>query len=346
MKILNLRGINDLRLEERDIPTPGEGEVLVEIHACGICSSDEARVLKTGTYHFPTVPGHEFCGKIVKVGKNVDKDFLNRKVAVFPLLPCFECPACKEKHYQVCSNYKYFGSRNDGGFAEYLVVPKFNLVFLDDKIDYKIGALMEPAAVSLHALNIGNVKKGDNVLVVGTGTIGVLIGIFAQMRGANVWISGRRQKSLDLVKELSINTLNVEDPIEDVNKITDGKGMDVLFEAVGSNSSMEKCILCVKSGGTIVTVGNPHGDFNLEKNIYWKILRRQLVVKGTWNSEYNDEQNDWIEVAKIMAKKKFPFEKLITKTYELEDHKEAFDMLANKEESKLKLMFVMNTDKE
>ena len=65
MKILNLRGINDLRLEERDIPTPGEGEVLVEIHACGICSSDEARVLKTGTYHFPTVPGHEFCGKIL-----------------------------------------------------------------------------------------------------------------------------------------------------------------------------------------------------------------------------------------------------------------------------------------
>lgn len=346
MKVLNLRGINDLRLEEREIPKPGENEVLVEIHACGICSSDEARVLKTGTYHFPTVPGHEICGKVVKTGEGVNKELLNKKVAIFPLLPCFECQSCKDKHYQVCSNYKYFGSRNDGGFSEYLVVPKWNLVLLNDSIDYKIGALMEPSAVSLHAIKLGNVKENDNVLIVGTGTIGILIGLLAKLKGANVWISGRRQKSLDLVKELSLNTINVDNPIEDIEIITKGKRMDVVFEAVGTSSSLEKCILSTKNSGTIVVVGNPHGDMNLEKDIYWKILRRQLKIKGIWNSDYNDEENDWKDIAKIMAKNEIPFEKIVTRTFELKDHKEAFDLLTDKDESKLKLMFRMNEDKE
>ena len=131
MKVLNLRAVNDLRLEEKEIPVPGENEVLLEIHACGICSSDEERVLKTGTYHFPTVPGHEFAGKIAKLGKNVDSNLLNKKAAVFPLLPCMKCTSCKEEKYAMCSNYKYFGSRNDGAYGEYLVVPVWNLVIRD-----------------------------------------------------------------------------------------------------------------------------------------------------------------------------------------------------------------------
>ena len=341
MRVLSLKGINKLELEEREKPTPGKGEVLVEIHACGICSSDEDRVLKTGTYHFPTVPGHEFSGVVVELGEDVEEDLLNKKVSVFPLLPCFECDACKEEHYPMCSNYKYFGSRNDGGFAEYLVVPKWNLVVLDESIDNKVGAMMEPAAVALHATNIGGVKEGDNVVVVGTGTVGILIGVFSKLKGANVWISGRKQKSSDFVKELGFDTIDIEDPIKYVEKITDNKRMDVVFEAVGTNDSMTKSILFAKNAGTIVAVGNPHGDFHLEKDVYWKILRRQLIIKGTWNSEYSDKVNDWKEVAELMKEHGFPFEKLITKTYDLSEHKEAFEDLANKDMMKTKLMFEM-----
>lgn len=346
MKVLNLEGVNDLRLEEKEKPVPKEGEVLIEIHACGICSSDEARVLTTGTYHFPTVPGHEFSGKVVELGEGVSEDYLHKKVSVFPLLPCFECTSCKEKHYPMCKDYKYFGSRNDGGFAEYLCVPTWNLVVLDDSVSYKVGALMEPSAVSLHAVNIGNVKEGDNVAVVGTGTIGILIGVFSKLKGANVYISGRKEKSLQIPKELGFNTLDIENPIEDSEKVTNGERMDIVFEAVGTNDSMSKSILMTKNAGTIVAVGNPHGDFNLEKDVYWKILRRQLTLKGTWNSEYNDEVNDWKQVAKLMEEKGFPFEKLITKTFKLEEHKEAFDLLVDKDVCKTKLMFVINEDKE
>lgn len=344
MKVLNLRGINDLRLEEKEKPVPKAGEVLVEIHACGICSSDEARVLKTGTYHFPTVPGHEFSGKVVEVGDFVDKKYLNKKVAVFPLLPCFECTACKKGEYALCSNYKYFGSRNDGGFAEYLAVPVWNLVELDDSIDYKVGALMEPSAVALHAVNIGNVKEGDNVVVVGTGTIGILIGAFCKLKGANVWLSGHSQNKIDNVKALDLDVLDLKDPVNDALNITNFERMDVVFEAVGSEDSLKNCILLAKNSGTIVTVGNPRGDFKLEKDVYWKILRRQLTIKGTWNSEYNDSNNDWKEVAKLMKEKNFPFEKLITSLFKLEEYDEAFDILSDKNKFKTKIMFEINKE--
>lgn len=344
MKVLNLRGINDLRLEEKEKPVPKQGEVLVEIHACGICSSDEARVLKTGTYHFPTIPGHEFSGKVVEVGEFVDKKYLNKKVAVFPLLPCFECTSCKKGKYALCANYKYFGSRNDGGFEEYLAVPVWNLIELDDSIDYKVGALMEPSAVALHAVNIGNIKEGDNITVVGTGTIGILIGAFCKLRGANVWICGHSKTKLDNVKELGLNVLDIDDPVNDVLNVTNLERMDVVFEAVGSNESMKNCILMAKNSGTIVAVGNPKDDFKLEKDVYWKILRRQLTLKGTWNSEYSDDNNDWKEVSQLMKKKDFPFEKLITNVFKLEDHEEAFNLLSNKNKFKTKIMFEINKE--
>lgn len=340
MKVLNLYGINDLRLDERPLPEPKENEVLVKVYACGICSSDEARVLKTGTYHFPTVPGHEFAGQIVKLGNNVDEKLLNRKAAVFPLLPCNECTACKNEEYAMCSNYKYFGSRNDGGFSEYLVVPVWNLVLLDDSVDYEVGSLMEPSAVALHATNIAEVKQNMNVAISGSGTIGILIGVFCKLKGANVYIIGINDKILDLVKELGFKTLKAENCVEDVEKITKDERMDVVFEAVGTNESMENCILMTKNKGTIVAVGNPTSDFHLRKDVYWKILRRQLQLKGTWNSDYGEKQNDWKEVAELMKQNNFPFKKLITNTYELEEFKEAFDLLQDKEKEKIKITFI------
>ena len=88
MKVLDLMKVGELVLEEREIPVPGKGEVLLKVRACGICSSDEARIFTTGTYHFPTVPGHEFAGEVVKVGEGVDEALIGKRASVFPLLPC------------------------------------------------------------------------------------------------------------------------------------------------------------------------------------------------------------------------------------------------------------------
>lgn len=154
---LVLHGVNDLKYQKIDNYTLKKDCVLVKIKYCGICSSDIERIFLTGTYHFPTIPGHEMSGQIVGVNDE-DEELLGKKACIFPLMPCMKCKACEKEEYAQCSNYNYFGSRCDGGFAEYLLVPKWNLVLFDDSLDYKIAALCEPAAVSLHAINIAGIK--------------------------------------------------------------------------------------------------------------------------------------------------------------------------------------------
>lgn len=341
MKALSLQAVGKLVLEERQRPVPGEREVLVRIRACGICSSDKARIFETGTYHFPTVPGHEFAGQIVEAGKGCSSGLIGRRASIFPMLPCMKCPSCLKQEYATCSNYKYFGSRNDGGFEEYLAVPEWNLNLLDDSVDYRIGALSEPAAVSYHAVSIGDVKKGDQVVVIGTGAIGLLIGYFAQLRGGHVYICGRNEEKLQFARELGFDTLHSESLPEDAARITGGQRMNVVFEAVGNNRAMETAILSATPGGTVVAVGNPEGDFHLPKDVYWKILRWQLNVRGTWNSSFSDRQNDWKAVAELMKRKDFPFEKLITREYRLEESEKAMEDLRSNM-AIARLMFVMD----
>lgn len=340
MHVLNLYGVGDLRYEERDLPKPGQGEVLLRIRACGICSSDEERIYLTGTYHFPTVPGHEFAGQIVALGEGVSEELLGRKASVFPLLPCRTCHSCQQEDYPMCASYNYFGSRCDGGFAEYLAVPVWNLVLLEEKMDDQVAAMLEPAAVSYHAMEIGNVKKGDKVAIIGTGTIGILIGAFCRMQGAEVYICGRRKESMEFVESLGFATIPVEQIGEEAKKRTDGVGMDVVLEAVGTKEALSQAIAGVRNSGTIVAVGNPKGDLVLEKAVYWQILRRQLTLKGTWNSNYKETENDWKKAAAFMSQGTFPFDKLITRTYEMKDYQEAMDFLRDKSVSKAKVMFV------
>lgn len=342
MKVLDLMKVGELVLEERETPVPGKGEVLLKVRACGICSSDEARIFTTGTYHFPTVPGHEFAGEVVKVGEGVDGSLIGKRASVFPLLPCKQCSSCKKEDYATCSDYKYFGSRNDGGFSEFLAVPVWNLNFVDDSVSFETAALSEPAAVAHHAVKASGVKPGDKAVVVGSGAIGILMAYFLKKAGGDVYVAGRRKEALEFIESLGFKTIDVKDMVEEVNRITGGERMDIAIEGVGSSKAFADCIMSLKPGGTLVAVGNPHCDFELPKDIYWKILRWQLNIKGTWNSAYGSKDNDWKAVAEAMKDHDFPFEKLITEKYTLDQSNEAMDRLRDKSRHKARLMFVMD----
>ena len=134
MKALNLHAVGDLRYEEVPDPVREKGEVLMKVRACGICGSDIPRIFKKGTYHFPTIPGHEFAGEIVDAD---NKELIGKRAAVFPLIPCRQCAACETGNYAQCSHYDYYGSRRDGGFAEYIAVKEWNLVFFDDSLSFE-----------------------------------------------------------------------------------------------------------------------------------------------------------------------------------------------------------------
>ena len=294
MKACILHAINDLRFEEVEKPSPRKGEVLVKIHASGICGSDIGRVFTKGTYHFPTILGHEFAGEVVETGKGVDKALLGRKAAVFPLLPCKKCDMCEVGEYASCRNYNYFGSRCNGGFAEYIVVPVWNLVFADARIAFEEAAMAEPAAVSLHALSRAGINFGDTVAVFGAGPIGLMLAEFAKAWGASkVVLLDIDQKKLDFAYKLGnqyIINNSKDEYVDETMAITEGFGVDIAIEGAGVSSACAGCLKIVKPQGSVVLMGNPSGEMKLAQKDYWEILRKQLNLYGTWNSNYTQKE--------------------------------------------------------
>lgn len=337
------------RLEYKEVPTPApkEGEVLLRIRACGICSSDIPRIFQTGTYHFPTIPGHEFSGEIVQAGPSADRALVGKRAVVFPLIPCGKCPSCQVGEYARCEHYDYFGSRRDGAFAEYLAVPVWNLVTFPESLPYTTAALCEPVSVAKHCADAGDIQLGDSVAVIGTGTIGLAAALWARLAGARqVILVGRSEDKLSFARSLGIDeTVNTQQGgLARLLELTDGRGANVVLECVGSSESVCEAVSCAKKGGTVVLTGNPNGDITLPKQVYWKILRGELTVRGTWNSSYNASRNDWETALRYMADGRLPVAKLITHRFALRDHAQALDTVRARDVFSVKVMFEMGQE--
>jgi len=283
-----LHSPGDLRFEDVPEPITEKSEVLVKVKCAGICSSDIARIFSTGAYRYPLIPGHEFSGETAD----------GRRVSVFPLLPCFECESCKLKHYETCSNYGYIGSRQDGAFAEYVAVPEWNLVEIPNNMSFEVAALLEPTSVALHAAKRLDLQNISNVAVVGNGVIGKLIAKWLGIFGVN-----------------NIDLLGRSDMPHSVC-------YDACVEAVGSVDSLRRCIELVRPNGQIALVGNPVKDFCLEQKLYWQILRKQINVRGSWNSRY---PSDWQQVIECVDK--LYINEVISDCYSFAELGKALDMM-------------------
>lgn len=348
MKAYVLEDVN--RLEYKEVATPElkSGEVLVEMKAAGICGSDIPRIFETGTYHFPTIPGHEFSGKVVQTGDGVDANWYGKRVGIFPLIPCKECPACKKSGYEMCSHYNYLGSRCDGGFAEYVAVPEWNLIELPDAVSYEEAALLEPASVALHAVR--RVNWGEQIASValfGLGTIGILIAEWLHINGAkNVYATGHSEEHGKLMQEVTSLTYQYQNAKQTdvkawVSRETDEKGVDVVFDCVGSSQSLEDAIMCVRPGGQVVIVANPKGDVELSKDIYWKILRKQIRFTGTWNSSFvHEDTDDWNMVLKHCAKGELKLREMVTHELPFDELQKGLAVMREKSEYRNKVMVV------
>ena len=205
MKAMVLHHINDFSLETVPEPVLESGEVLVAVKAVGICGSDIPRVYDTGTYSYPLIPGHEFSGVVTRIGECADETWQNRRVGVFPLIPCKNCLPCARRQYEMCRNYSYLGSRRDGGFAEYVAVPQENLIELPDKVSYEEAAMLEPMAVAVHAMKRGNPSVTDTVAVCGLGTIGLLLCMFLKEAGVKrVLAIGNNSRQRQFARQFGI----------------------------------------------------------------------------------------------------------------------------------------------
>ncbi|MGE5558445.1 MAG: galactitol-1-phosphate 5-dehydrogenase [Bacillota bacterium] len=346
MKALVLHGINDLRYEEVPIPKPASGEVLVKIRASGVCGSDIPRIFTKGTYHFPTIPGHEFAGEVAETGKGVNSGWIDKKVAVFPLLPCRKCEPCLIGEYAQCRDYNYFGSRCNGGFAEYLTVPVWNLVAVPEGLSLKEAAMAEPAAVAIHALRQVGLEPGDNVAIFGAGPIGLMLGQWAKAWGADrVMLADIDGGKIAFAREQGFSHVfnsSAGDPVAWVNEVTEGRGADVAVEGAGVSDTLEQCLKCVRPFGRIVAMGNPAGDMILSQKAYWELLRKQLKIAGTWNSSYVAlPKNDWVMALRAMETGRINVKGFITHAVPLEQAGEVLAMMRDRTAFYNKVMFVM-----
>lgn len=316
MKACVLHAINDLRCEERPVPRPGPGEALLRVGACGVCGSDVPRIFKKGTYKFPLIPGHEFAGVVEKVGPDTEPFWLGRKAAVFPLVPCRHCAACEIGAYAQCEDYDYLGSRCDGGFAEYVAVPVWNLLAVPMELSIEEAAMVEPAAVAVHALRQAGLGVGDSVLVFGAGPIGLILGLWARALGAGkVLLADIDLERLRFARSLGFDHLHdaTQGDTADWAMRKTGRGADVVIEGSGSADAFEQSVLAARPFGRVVLMGNPSGEMKLSQEGYWAILRKELRVSGTWNSTYAElPRNEWKLALDYMADGRLPLGKLIT----------------------------------
>lgn len=335
MKALNLYGIGDLRLDEAEKPVPKAGEVLLRVKACGICGSDIPRVYSKGTYHFPTILGHEFAGVVEEAE---DASLVGRAASVFPLLPCGTCEACETGRYAQCKDYSYYGSREDGGMAEFLAVKRANLCLLPEGVSLAAGAMTEPAAVALHALRKGAMRLGDRVLIYGIGAIGVLAAEFARASGAaEVILVGRTEDKLRMAKERGFSAITAGD-IED-RSLTES--FDLCIEGTGSSEAVTSCARAVRAFGRIVLLGNPAEDMHLSMTEWSHVLRKEICLSGTWNSSFQTNENDWKDALHAMQQGWIHPEQCITHRYRIEDYEEAFLLMKERREPYLKVMLTM-----
>lgn len=345
MKAYVLHGIGDYRYEEVAAPTVDSGTVLVRVRAAGICGSDIPRIYKTGAYSHPLIPGHEFAGEVVETGEGVSAAWLGRRVGVFPLIPCMECPQCRQKQYEMCSHYNYLGSRTDGGFAEYVRVPEWNLLALPDAVTMEQAAMLEPMAVAVHAIRRAEPLRTDRIAVCGLGTIGLFVVMFLREMGCqNIYVAGNKDFQRKMAGKLGIS----EDEFCDVRENdfsewlpdkTDGIGADVFFDCVGRNEVLSQGIGSLAPKGTMMLVGNPVADVSMEKSLYWKILRRQLRLLGTWNSSFtHEETDDWNYVLNRLQHKTIHPEQMITHRMSPETFLQGFEIMRDKREDYVKIM--------
>ncbi len=347
MKAAQLHAPGDLRVETVAKPSPGTGQVLLEVEACGVCGSDIPRICVTGTYHFPTIPGHEFAGRVVEAGPGVDAKYLGRRSAVIPLIGCGVCEMCRTGLPFHCASYDFLGSRSDGGFAEYVLAPASNLVFLGENVSGEAAALLEPMAVGLHCMRRPGVEPGDTVVVFGAGGIGLFAAQWARLLGAGRVIQvDIRERALESARACGADTIidaSSEKAVEKVMELTSGRGADLAVEAAGSPISTAEAFRCVRRRGRISFVGRIDGAWTMPEDVLTGLMRKEQTLYGNWGFDsYSFPANDWEVAAQALSAEKIVVEPIISHRFALDEANEAVRIMRDKAEHFCKVMLVMD----
>jgi len=297
LKVARLHSVDDIRLHEEPIPTPGPDETLVRVKAVGLCGSDLHWFSEAGIgdaqLSKPLVLGHEFAG-VTEAGQ---------RVAVDPAMPCGKCEPCLAGNPNLCLHIRFAGhGADDGALRDALAWPTRHLIPLPDTLNEVDGAMLEPLGVALHAIDLGKIRPGMRVGVFGCGPIGLLVLQLARVAGAtDVFVSEPLNHRLEVGRRFGGKTWTASVQVE------------VAFECAGENAAVEDAIMAAKAGGRVILVGIPDDDHTTfsasvarRKGLTIKLARR---MKNTYPRAIRLVESGLVDVRSLVTHR-FPLEKI------------------------------------
>lgn len=285
MKSVRMVAVNrPLELQEVPIPDIGRQDVLVRVRAAGICHSDaHYRAGRSAMGRMPITLGHEVAGIVEETGAQVTNVKAGDRVCLHYNITCGDCYYCNTGNEQFCSTVKMIGHHVDGGYAEFIAVPARNAILLPDEIPFEQGAtLMCASATALHALGKGRLKAGETVAVFGVGGLGLSAVQLARAMGAvEVYAVDIKQDKLELASEYNAIPIDAGrmNAVEEIRKLTQGRGADVALEMIGLPGTMEQAIDCVGNLGRAVMVGLNQKP--IEINTYLQVIGKEAEIIGS-----------------------------------------------------------------
>lgn len=341
MKAAILENQGVMTYEDVPSPSPAPGHALLKVKSASICGSDIKRYV-SGHRMYPLILGHECAGIIEAVGEGVDEGLIGKHAAVIPLVPCFECTQCLAGHYSACHSYSFIGSRQSGGFAEYVELPERNVFVVPDELSLEHVALIEPSTVGRHMLALGDFKAGQTAVVLGAGSIGLMIVQWLRILGASEIIcTDISESNLETARKLGATvTLNPSkvDVVAEVKKLT-GDGVDLTLEATGVPMALEQTVPITRPRGKIVLGGNQPQDKSLPLIFIEQMMRRELSLIGCFMS-YSAPfpGHEWDDTIEALLKGSLDMDTMISHRIGLSETPEIFARIGAHDMPHLKIM--------
>jgi len=347
MKTLIINAPGDARLVERPKPEPGPRDVVSRVVYSGICGTDlgiyngTVSFVKDGGVKFPVSVGHEWVGIVDSVGPEVTGFKPGDRVVSDNGVSCGACANCLTGDISNCLNGRSLGTINTwdyGSFAEYILIPEWNMYHLDDKISLKQGALIEPATIGMAGVCTAGVGEGDYVLITGTGAVGLSAAASAKAFGAKrVFIAGRKpfklETGLKIGADAAIN-LTAEDMPAVIMKETNGKGVSRIVETSGSARVFDQALDCAGAGCSVALVGFYEDKFNEDFNLD-RVVLKNIVIKGTTGMILTQR------VMELMSNGLIDLTPLVTNIYPADKAVEVFATASQKSAENIKMLIQM-----
>jgi L-iditol 2-dehydrogenase len=337
------RGVNDVRLESVPVPKIGPGEMLVRVHSCGVCGTDLKKI-STGSHSAPRIFGHETSGVVAAVGEAVSEYHPGDRVVVFHHIPCRQCFYCQNKTFAQCATYKKVGCTSGfepsgGGFAEYVRVMDWivehGTVRIPDGVSFEQACFVEPVNTCMKGIEALRLHRGETVLTIGQGPIGIILSVLARRAGATLITSDLYAERLRIALRLNLgHTIEASrvNVLERVRELTEGRGADAVILAVGGNSLIRTAMEATRPGGRILLFAQTqHGEAVIDPAA---ICVDEKALVGSYSASVDLQE----ESVRFVMNREMDLEHLVSHRFPLSDSQKALDLAAHPQPSSMKVL--------